>query len=307
MKRTFIGICCLILCVVLAACGNRFSNILGSSYRNFTANGEDDEYEMSGKSQVVDTLRLVYISVLEDTSVDLSGELKSISGNVQIVYINPDNKETIISDSSKDSKNGNSKLNTTVNLEKGESCIEFKGKESAFQFDLLFANIDQNKVGYFSADAKEDDEIDEEVFEDWDEESLNSGDETLRNEDEDDLLKEVSVSYTDKDDNCTILSTSLDKDTKIKLLVEANVSSIDDKDNLSFDGFHLYYKTEDDSNIKVLQYKTNEFAMGGYEWQDSFVQEIDLPKGTNELIYNSYEGKNYEIKFNIQIFAVDNS
>lgn len=307
MRRTFIGICCLILCVLLVACGNRFPNFLGSNYRNFTANGDGDKYEMSGKSQVVDTLHLVYISALEDTCVDLSGELKSISGNVQIVYINSDNKETIISDSSTDSQNGNLKLSTTVNLEKGESFIEFRGKESTFQFDLLFANIDQSKVKYFSADAEEDEETNEEVFEDWEEESLKSEEENLYHEDEDNLLEEVSVSYTDKDENCTILETSLDKDTKIKLLIGANVFNIEDKDNLSFGGFYLEYKTEDDSNIKILQYKTNEFAIGGYEWQDSFVQEIDLPKGANELIFNSYEGKNYEIKLNVKVYAVDNS
>lgn len=304
MKRSIIGICCLILCFMLVACGSHFSNIASSNYSNFTANGEDDKYELSGKARVVNALHLVYISALNDTNVDLSGELKSMSGDVQIVYINPDNKETVISDSNKDSQKGKLKLNTTINLEKGKSRIEFRGTESTFKFDLLFANIDKNNVEYFTADT-EHDEFDEENSEDEDIESLNSKDKNIHNGDDDKLLKDISVTYTDKDDNCTILDTSLNQDTKIKVLVDASVINIDDKDNLSFDGFDLAYKTEDDNTINVLKYKANEFAMGGYEWQDSFVQELDLPKGTNELVFKSYKGTNYEIKLNVQVFKID--
>ena len=304
MKRNNIGICCLILCFMLVACGNHFSNIASSRYSNFTAKGEGTEYELSGKSLVENNLHLVYISTSEDTSVDLSGELKSISGDVQIVYINPDNKETVISDSSNDSQKGNLKLNTSVNLEKGESRLEFRGKESTFKFDLLFTNIDESKVEYLTADTEEN-EFDEENFEDEDMENLDSKDQDIHIEDDDKLLKEISVTYTEKDDNCTVIDTSLNQDTKIKVLVEASLTNIDDKKNLSFGGFGLTYKTEDDNTIKLLKYKTNEFAAGGYEWQDSFVKELNLPKGTNELIFNSREGTNYEIKLNIQVFEAD--
>ena len=123
--------------------------------------------------------------------------------------------------------------------------------------------------------------------------------------DSDKLLDKITVSFTDKDDSSTILNTSLDKDTKIKVLVDAGVNNIDNKDNLSFSGFGLKYKTEEENTIDVLKYKTNEFAMGGYRWKNSFTQEIDLPKGTSELIFDSYGGKNYEINLNIQVFAVD--
>ncbi len=304
MKRTFIGICCLILCFMLVACGNHFSNITDSAYSDFTAKGNGDEYKLSGKSQVVNTLHLVSISALEDTSVDLSGELQSISGDVQIVYINPDNKETVISDSSKESLKGKSKLNAAVNLKKGESRLEFRGKKSTFKFELLFSNIDNNKVDYFTADI-EDDDFDEESFEDKDMESLDSKEENIHDEGDNKLLKEESVTYTEKDDNCTIIDTVLNHDTKIKVLVDASVTHIDDKKNLSFGGFNLYYKTEEDDTIKVLKYETSEYAIGGYKWQDSFVQEIDLPEGTNELIFNSRKGTNYEIRLNIKVFEVD--
>lgn len=271
MKRTFIGVCSLMLCFMLVACGNDFPDNLSSYYSNFTAKGEDDEYEISGKSQVVDTLHLINIFALEDTSVDLSGELKSVSGDVQIVYSNPDNKETVIYDSG----SGKDVLNTTINLKKGESRLEFKGKESNFKFDMLFTNIDEDKVKFFDVGSKDDK-----------------------------LRKEISVTYTDRDDNCTILDTSLNNVTKIRVLINANVTNIEDKDNLSFDGFHLVYNTEDDNTIKVLKYKSNEFAVGGYEWQDSFVQEIELPKGENKLIFHSYGGTNYEIDLNIQVLEV---
>ncbi|SHJ83767.1 hypothetical protein SAMN02745136_01048 [Anaerocolumna jejuensis DSM 15929] len=303
MKRIFIGICCVFLCFSLVACSNHLSIIQSSRYSNFTAKGEDGKYEISGRSQVVNSLHLLYISALEDTSVDLSGELKSISGDVQIVYINPDNKETVISDSTNDSRKGKLKLDTSIKLDKGKSRLEFRGKDTSFKFDLLFAHIAQDKFEYFSAEEEE--EYDEESFEGDNIEYSDSKGEKIRNEGKDKLLKKVSVTYTDKDDKCTVLNTSLSEDTNIKVLVEANVSNIDHKDNLCFGGFRLTYKTKDGEKVEVLKHKTNEFAMGGYAWQDSFVQEIELPKGTNKLIFNSYQGKNYKITLNIQLFQVD--
>ncbi len=301
MKRTFIGICCLILCFSPVALGSHFSNIQSSRYSNFTAKGEGGKYEISGRSQVVNSLHLLYISALEDTSVDLSGELKSVSGDVQIVYINPDNKETVISDSTNDSRKGKLKLDKSIKLDKGKSRLEFRGKDTSFKFDLLFTHIAQDKFEYFSAEEEDD----EESFEGDNMESSDSRDKKIRNEGKDKLLKKVSVTYTDKDNNCTVLDTSLGEDTKIKVLVRAKVSNINDKDSLSFDGFRLTYKTEDGEKVEVLKHKKNEFAIGGYEWQDSFVQEIELPKGTNKLIFNSYKGKNYKITLNIQLFEVD--
>lgn len=296
MRQTKIAICCLVVCLTLVACGNHISNSVSSKYSNFTAKGEEDEYKLSGKSRVVNALHLVYISAWEDTTVDLSGELKSISGDVQIVYINPDNKETIITDSSKASKKGKLKLNSSVNIQKGESRLEFRGKESTFQFDLLFNNIEEDKIEYFTAD-KEYDEIDEVDSEDEDIEGIN--------ENNTNLLKEISVSYTNNDDNKTILETSLQQDKKIKVLVDASVHNTNDKENLSFGGFNLTYKTDGDNAINVLEYKTNEFAMGGYEWQNSFVREFDLPMGEHKLILNTYKGTNYEIKLNIKVYEVD--
>ncbi|MCQ4935278.1 hypothetical protein [Anaerotignum propionicum] len=304
MKQTLIGMCCLILSLVLVACGSDFANSSTSFYSNYTAMEKNDNYEISGKCLVVNTLNIVYISSFEDNTVDLSGELKGISDDVKIVYINSDNKETVISDSNKNGKKGKLQLNTTISLEKGDSRIEFRGKKSTFKFNLSFFNIDKDKIEYFSAE-KEEDELEEENFIDDEMESLDFEDKDNNKKDSDKLLDEITVSFTDKDDSSTILNTSLDKDTKIKVLVDAGVNNIDNKDNLSFSGFSLKYKTEEDNTIDVLKYKTNEFAMGGYRWKNSFTQEIDLPKGTSELIFDSYGGKNYEINLNIQVFAVD--
>ena len=304
MKQTLIGMCCLILSLALVACDNDFVQSSTSVYSHYTAAEVNDEYNVSGKCLVVNTLNIVYISALEDTTVDLTGYLNAISDDVKIVYINADNKETVISDSKKNGIKGKLQLNMTINLEKGDSRIEFRGKKSTFKFDLLFSNMDKDRIEYFSAE-KEEDELDEENFYDDDMDSLDFEDKDINKKDNDKLLDEITVSFTDRDDSSTILSTSLDKDTKIKVLVDAGVNNIDNKDNLSFRGFGLNYKTEEDNTINVLQYKTNEFAMGGYRWRNSFTQEIELPKGTSELIFDGYGGKNYELNINIQVFAVD--
>jgi|GEM_PF-1524529 len=304
MKRTLMGICCLILGFILVAFGNEFVNSLSRIYSHFTAMEENDEYKLSGKCHVANTLNIVYISALEDTNVDLSGELKGISDDVKIVYINSNNEETVVADSNKVEQKGNLQLNTTLNLEKGDSRLEFRGKKCTFKFHLLFSNIDKNKIEYFGAE-REDDELDDEIFDDDDMESLDFDDKDILNNDDNELLDETTISFTDKDDSGSIINISLDRNTKIRVLVDASVNNIDNKHTLSFNGFGLAYKTEDDDTIKVLKYKTNEFAMGGYKWMNSFAQEIDLPKGTNELVFDSYGGKNYEITLNIQVFAVD--
>lgn len=301
MKKIFIETYCLILSFVLVACGSHLADLSRSIYSDFTVKGEGDEYVISGKSHVVNALHLAYISVSEDTSVDLSGELKSISGDVKIVYINPDNKVTVISDSSKDSKERKLKLNTTVNLEKGENRLEFRGEKSTFKFKLLFTNMDEDKIEYFSTD-KEDSKFDNENFED---ENHKSEGNNIHIEDDHKLLDEVSVTYKNKGDDCIILNTTLKQDTKIKVLVDASITNINDNNNLYFDGFQLAYNTEDNKTIEVLKYKTNEFAIGGYEWQNNFVQELVLPKGTNKLVFSNYDGKNCEINLNIQIVETD--
>lgn len=301
MNRLILAALLSIMMSVLAACdGNHFFNADTGYYSNFMAEGEGREYEISGSAQVVDRLGLLYISAIEDADVNLTGELKSITGEIQIVYINQDNEETIVYDSSNGSQKGKLNLNTNINLKKGEGRLEFRGKDTAFKFDLLFADIDEDKFEYFSAEKKS--------KSDENEKDSESGDISGSNAEEDfKLLQEVSVIYTDKDDNCSVLDTSLDHNTKIKVLIEAGVSNADDKDSLSFSGFHLFYKTEDGDVVEVLNYKSDEFAMGGYEWQDGCVREIDLPKGVNNLIYNSYKGTNYETKLNIRVLEANNT
>ncbi|WP_312061028.1 hypothetical protein [Anaerotignum sp.] len=218
MKQTLIGMCCLILSLALVACGSDFANSSTSFYSNYTAMEKNDKYEISGKCLVVNTLNIVYISSLEDNTVDLSGELKGISDDVKIVYINSDNKETVISDSNKNGEKGKLQLNTTINLEKGDSRIEFRGKKSTFKFNLSFFNIDKDKIEYFSAE-KEEDELEEENFIDDEMESLDFEDKDNNKKDSDKLLDEITLSFTDKDDSSTILNTSLDKDTKVKVLL----------------------------------------------------------------------------------------
>lgn len=107
MKNTFLAGVLAIMMISLTACdGNGFLDVHTSYYSNLTATGEGNEYEISGTAEIVDadTLGLVYISAMETTNVDLSGELKAVSGDTQIIYINADNKETVIYDSSDNAK-----------------------------------------------------------------------------------------------------------------------------------------------------------------------------------------------------------
>ncbi|WP_367932261.1 hypothetical protein [Enterocloster citroniae] len=61
----------------------------------------------------------------------------------------------------------------------------------------------------------------------------------------------------DRDDNCIVLNTDLGSKTKVRVWVNAKVSSVDDKSSLSFSGFNLGYKTPDGENVAAVRYKTN--------------------------------------------------
>ena len=60
-------------------------------------------------------------------------------------------------------------------------------------------------------------------------------------------------------------------------------------------------KRKETAGYQVLEYETDETALGGYTWQDHFNRQILLPAGTNELYFRNHDGSNYRIELNIKV------
>lgn len=332
MKRLFIGTGCLIICLMLASCGFLVPDFTGSIYNDFTFESKEDKCNMSGEAKVADSLTMVYVSALEDTSLKLKGELKNISGDVQIVYISPDKKETVVADCKKVSRYW--KINTTAEIKKGSGRLEFRAEKSTFRFQLLFSEIDPDKIAYLGVEAeKEQSDSENSDYAESEEEGINGEDsseadfgndyygeddpesaeqndsetESTRPEENGKVIKEVSVDYIDQNDNCVILETPLKQDTKVRVLTDVTVTDSDDHNVMSFYGFSLEYEAEDGSRIPVMRYKTNECALWGYKWRDSFSQDLVLPAGTNKLLYHGGTGSNYNVRFRIRVMDLSDN
>lgn len=265
-------------------------------YSNLTAGGDTNDYSLSGKAFVSEVLPCLYITSSENSEISIKGELKGLSGNVEIVYIGDGSEQIIVS-----TKDKNTDIDTTLQLESGNGRIEFRGNNVNFRFDLSIVNIDRTKIDYLGAESRNEEKLidndlsDTEILPD-----VNSD-----TENQDELLQETTATYTNDDTDRVVLNTEIIDDTKINILLRASVSNTDDNKSVSFNGFELVYKTEGGKYIEVVKLDEKATAFGGYEWQDSFVQEIDLPKGTNQLIYNSKKGTNYKIELDIQVLEAD--
>ena len=89
-------------------------------------------------------------------------------------------------------------------------------------------------------------------------------------------------------------------DTTVTISAGIEVTSRNEE-KMEFRGFDLFYQTDSGDEIKVLEYETDETALGGYTWQDHFNRQILLPAGTNELYFRNHDGSNYRIELNIKV------
>lgn len=276
-----------ILLSCLSGCGG-ISSGRTSYYSSFTAGGENDRYEISGKARLADSAPLAYIEALEETSVKLEGELESISGEVQLVYVMPDNKEEILFDSNSNTAGHEAgSLNGDIRIREGNGYLEFRGKESSMKFELTISGIDRDKITYLSVSKKSEKQA----------EAQESEAETKRDKHSPAEKKAV---FTDEDTEEVILDTALIDDTEMNISAGIKVTNINEE-KMEFRGFDLFYKTDAGDEIKVLEYETDEMAIGGYTWKDRFSREVLLPAGTNELFFRNHEGSNYQIELNIRV------
>lgn len=275
MKRIMIIMNLLLLSFCVTAC-NMGPSESGNYYSVYTAKGEDDSYEITGKAHVEDTLSVLYVTCTEKTSLTISGELKDISGNIQIAYVNEDDEDTIIAEKNDLNKN-KLEIDTSLPLDEGEGCIEFRGDHTSFDVQLLFENLDHEKIDYY----------------------LKKGVNLNR------ILNEGTFTYTNNENDCTVMSTAVSEKTKVKVKVTAKISSIDAESRLVFNGFRLSYYTEDGGIVDAVEYTDKAIALGGYSCQENFETELELPEGTNELILNNEDGKNYKITLDIKVIGME--
>lgn len=66
--------CCIGLILLMTGCDKYSRN--GGYYSNLTATGGTDDYSLSGKAYVTDTLSFLHITSSENTEISLKGELK---------------------------------------------------------------------------------------------------------------------------------------------------------------------------------------------------------------------------------------
>ena len=152
MKNIIMSISCIILFIGLTSCSG-LTLSTGSYYNDFTAKGEDAKYTLTGKAKVNGTSDILYITPSENTEVTLKGRLSSLSGDVQIVYVTPENEDVVILDTSR-SHQKKVKFNTIIGLEEGAGRIEFRGDNITFKYDLAFTDINMEQFDHLSADKE---------------------------------------------------------------------------------------------------------------------------------------------------------
>lgn len=135
----------LLLVFAMAGCGSRET---GNYYSVFTSQDVDGGYELQGNAHVDDQLSILYFDVSEETSVKLSGNLNSIKGNIQLIYVDPSGAETVIADDSA-RKEDTLDVDSDILLSEGENCFAFRGNETEFKFELLFSGLDGDKMEWF--------------------------------------------------------------------------------------------------------------------------------------------------------------
>lgn len=288
MKRMIAAVIGIILCVNLSACQGYLSHLDKNYYSNYQAEGANNKYKISGRVRLQDKITIPSLSVLEDTSIDLDGEIKAISGDLKIVYVDENKNERIIA-GNQNEKDKTIKINSKIDLKKGKGCLEFRGDPMTFRFKLFLSNIDKNKLEL----AQDLDGISEALAEEGNVEDVDC----------DNFLNTITVTYAEGDNDVAVLDTYLDEDTNVKVFVDASVLGKEDK--VTFGGFHLGYKTEKGEYIPIVNYKANDTAIGGYEWQDQFEQEVKLPRGTNQLMLTQDKGSNYEITLEVQVANIE--
>lgn len=278
--------CCIGLILLMTGCEKYSRN--GGYYSNLTATGGTDDYSLSGKAYVTDTLSFLHITSSENTEISLKGELKKISGNIDIVYVG-ENGESIITSS----KDKNAKIDAKFQVESGDGRLEFRGSNVSFNFNITIENIE--KVEYIGIENKKEEELKDNEPTDTD----------LNLETQSKILQEITATYTDSDNDCVVLDTEISEDTKINVSVKASVSNAEHDKNVFFNGFELVYNTEGGKSFEVMKCDEKAFALGGYEWEDDFNIEMKLPKGINKLIFRSKDGNNYKIKLDICVSEVE--
>lgn len=295
MKRLLTIICIILVISQLVAC-DKSKYHMESFYSNLRAVGEENSYKVSSKAYIMEKEDFIYVSPSSDTKVTLSGKIEDISGDVQLVYVKPNNEVLIIADSSSSKKNSIN-VNTSLNLSVGEGHFEFRGEKVSFKFEIDLTNIVRKDFNYIGMEGTEDDLYEDNDFE---EEEVNNVNNDLEKRE---LLNNVSVLFPKEDGSNVILVTSLDHSAKIKVYIRMDVTSTNDE-KMKFGKIQLVYKTDDGKKFKVLEHKDTETSFGGYQSGDNYEAELTLPAGNNELVVKTAKGKNYEVNFGIQVYEI---
>lgn len=314
MKRFMILMVGLIFCFCLTAC-DEVDQSSGNYFDDFEVGEVENTYEASGNADIENRVTLVYAAPEEDTHIHVKGELKSISGRVQLVYVNPKGDETVIADSKTDNKES-MKINAGVSLAKGQGLIEFKGDHAKVRFKLQFTDSDGKKLDFIGTDMEQVKQAMEKTQPGETDKTLAGTDKTLAGTDEtmtdtqgeslsaQPLPQKATVICNDDDKDRTVLRVKVSGDTKVRLEGSMEVTARDIKKTTKFEGFNLLFKTESKDVVNAFKYEEDVFASGGYLEIESFHADLILPAGTNELILSNNEGgTNYKLKVYVKVEA----
>lgn len=297
MKRAIVFVSSLLLCLCMTGCSSS-EFMAGSYYNNYEAGQMDGDYKISGSVHVEDSIMVLYFTALEKTSFHLYGELKDISGsdNLQLVYVNSDDVETVVLD---EDVSGKRKLtvDTSLRIDEGKGHLEFRGEFLAFKMKLAASNIEWNKFDHLNVTSWTEAKT-------GDVQAPESGSASDTG-DSGDLLNDTLATYTSEEDEYTVLSTEMAEDSNVNVKLIIDVTNQDEESSMTFHGFHLYYRTADGQTIDVIDYEGESFAMGSFRWKDSFEQEVKLPKGTNELRLENKKGKNYKMTLSVKVMQTE--
>lgn len=154
MEKIVIIFICMVLSISSAGCSNR-PDSNRSSYSSYSSGMiTDTKYETKGKAEINESLGILRVSLTEDSSVTMQGELKSVSGDVQIVYVRPDYEDIVISDIRKGERE-TYHINKKIHFKKGDGLLEFRGRQVSFKFHLVFMDIDTGKYTNFGLEETE--------------------------------------------------------------------------------------------------------------------------------------------------------
>ncbi len=296
-----------LIIVILATITTGCSRMASFSYfNNFQCRTDGASYHLSGSVYLTkdDPLGLLTMSCLTENELGISGTFKHLSGNVQIVYVDPEGNDIEIADSN-DASNDTFTIDTKIPVKPGIGKIQLLGDHTSFKMDIQITDINGNDYTYI-AHGDSDDSADEDTNISNDPQTQSSENpkkmpdvsQSLK------ILNEEKKSYTELDtkDANIVLETNLEKSTPVTVRIAYHFKST--HKNMELGAMTLQYETEEGEYLPLIN-KEKQYAISDYEEMDTIIASITLPAGNNRLILKNVDGRNFNLSFHIKVEEVE--